>query len=306
MKIAYLLLANNQPLHLSRLINRLNHTGTRFFVHVDKSSDLREFANYLHGSSATLIRPRLSSPWGGLGIVKATLSGIKAIIRSGFDYDYIVLISGNDYPIKPNKFISEFLSANNQSSNYIYCHVMNPGIDHEEFRRIQKYFVRVGSNLIIYPGQNASITLAEKLTQRFCKLLFGNYPRQFIPGVVPVFGSQWWALNNKAIKFIATYLDDNPEFLKYFRYSFVPDEMFFQTILYGTGNEEIMQTIVAESHDSRLTFTHWDRPDELYGQALTLNDFSSLKDSTKLFARKFDELKSRDLLNLIDSEILIL
>ena len=59
--------------------------------------------------------------------------------------------------------------------------------------------------------------------------------------------------------------------------------MFFQAILYGTGNEDGMETITAESHESRLTFTHWDRPEEMYGQALRLNDYEALKNPKSCF-----------------------
>lgn len=80
---------------------------------------------------------------------------------------------------------------------------MDPDIDYEAFRRIKKYFIRVGGKLIIYPGQDESITFAEKTTQRLCRLFFGAYPRQFIPGVVPVLdlnGGPWIAKQSALLR----------------------------------------------------------------------------------------------------------
>ena len=38
--------------------------------------------------------------WGDFNIVKATCEGIKEIVKSGINFDYAILLSGQDYLIK--------------------------------------------------------------------------------------------------------------------------------------------------------------------------------------------------------------
>lgn len=302
MVIAYLILAHKYPSHILRMVNRLNSENVRFFIHVDKNVDIRPFAISELSSKVTFVAPRMSSPWGGLGLVKATINGIRTIVKSGTEYDYVVLLSGQDYPIKTNDKIFERLSANDKKNNYINCHVIRPSVDYEMCRRIQKYHFRIGGKTYTYPAEDISKTFLERTTQRMAKRFFGEYPRPFMPGIIPVFGSQWWALNKVSINYICSFLNERPEFIRYYEYALVPDEMFFQTILFGTGNEELRESIFGFK-DSWMTFCHWDRPGDMYGQPLTMNDYEAIAASDRLFARKFDETLSDELLARLDLDL---
>jgi len=77
---------------------------------------------------------------------------------------------------------------------------------------------------------------------------------------------------------------------------FVPDEMFFQSILANSSYREKI-----ESDD--LRYADWQNPNPLPPKTLETSDFENLKLSPKLFARKFDTNRSRDLLIKIDDEI---
>ena len=39
----YIILAHKNPIQLSRLINRLDDDHSNFYIHIDKSTDIREF-----------------------------------------------------------------------------------------------------------------------------------------------------------------------------------------------------------------------------------------------------------------------
>jgi hypothetical protein len=56
--------------------------------------------------------------------------------------------------------------------------------------------------------------------------------RRKIPlGLVPHGGSNWWCLTRSAVEYVHQFLLTHPQVSNYFRSSFLPDEMFFQTIL---------------------------------------------------------------------------
>ena len=67
-----------------------------------------------------------------MSVVSATLALIELALKHE-PYDYIALLSGQDYLIKSNAYISNFLEAN-YGANYIDVNTQ----DNAEYRRIKK------------------------------------------------------------------------------------------------------------------------------------------------------------------------
>ena len=71
MRVAYLILAYKHPNQLGRLVRRLIHEEARFYIHIDKRSDISEFREDLSRikrlTEMTLL-PRVNSDWGGPGL----------------------------------------------------------------------------------------------------------------------------------------------------------------------------------------------------------------------------------------------
>ncbi len=298
MKIVYLILAHKNPAQLLRLVNRLDTENVTFFIHIDKDSDIRPFKRLIPENRVTFIENRRSTPWGRLGVVRATYDGMRLIENTVPDYDYIVLLSGQDYPIKSNAEIFERLSSNNKQNNYIHCHPFELFGDRKAHSRFEQYYFRINKRLIGYPDPNMR-SVKGRVFQAVAGLFY-KYPRPFLPGISPVFGSQWWALNKQAIQYIIRYLEANPQVFRFFKRTLLPDEMLFQSVLYGTGNQKIMETITPGQW---LTFNHWNRAPELYPQPLNMKDYESIKNSDKLFARKFETGVSDELMDKIDQLI---
>ena len=53
--------------------------------------------------------PRHRSQWGGFGHVRATLKGIDHVVGNGVPFDYAVLLTGQDYPLRSPAAIARFL-----------------------------------------------------------------------------------------------------------------------------------------------------------------------------------------------------
>lgn len=113
MRIGYLILVHKNPPQLKRLINSLWNSKCLFFVHVDAQYNRNLFIEIF---GAEMLRriffiDQITTPWGGFGLVKATLNGISKIVTQN-KVDYIVLLSGQDYPIKNSQIISNYLEEN--------------------------------------------------------------------------------------------------------------------------------------------------------------------------------------------------
>ncbi|MEH2007739.1 MAG: hypothetical protein V7K81_21880, partial [Nostoc sp.] len=82
-----------------------------------------------------------------------------------------------------------------------------------------------------------------------------------------------------------------------FNYTYCPDELFYQILILNSPfKEKIINT--------SLTYLEWSNVNSLHPKILEKNDFEKLRESEKLFARKFDMTIDPDILDIIDKMIL--
>jgi hypothetical protein len=90
-KTAYLILAHTDPKQLERLTNAINYQA-RIFIHLDKKANHDEFKDIKLPHTAQIIQDRFKIYWGGISMIKATLSLIKAALNSEDQYSHLVLL----------------------------------------------------------------------------------------------------------------------------------------------------------------------------------------------------------------------
>nr|WP_295863765.1 beta-1,6-N-acetylglucosaminyltransferase [uncultured Chitinophaga sp.] len=269
MILNFLILVHQQPSQLERLVRLLDFPQARFFIHVDKKTDLKRFRPAVShiSSPVTFIRRRHNISWGGMEMVAATLDLIEAAVAPG-EKGYFILLSGQDLPLKPVTAFYDYLEAHYGEEYLSFRRLpysnwnMNGGLD-----RIEYYWFMDQ----LPPEENMRLYEAQKNAGM----------RRIFPFDINLFGgSQWWCLTNEAATYICDFLNVNPEYTDYFRHTFIPDESFFQTILLNgpfsgrvTGNN--------------LRFMDWSGPE--MPKVLTMDDYDRIMGSGCFFARKFDE-----------------
>lgn len=85
--------------HLRELVEALS--PYEVIVHVDAKVDLSPFAAAVeHCTNVRMLQDRVQVNWGGYSQVRA----IRALVRKGLEFanddDYLVLLSGSDYPLR--------------------------------------------------------------------------------------------------------------------------------------------------------------------------------------------------------------
>ena len=118
-----------------------------------------------------------------------------------------------------------------------------------------------------------------------------GYKRKIPHNLLPCFGSQWWVLHSNAINYIIEYLAQNPQVLNFFKYTWAPDELLFQTILYGSP-------LVKDIKSLSLWYIDWNTNGP--PKTLDSDDIDTLLQSKALLARKFDKNKSLDLIHKLE------
>ncbi|PAD96025.1 beta-1,6-N-acetylglucosaminyltransferase, partial [Terribacillus saccharophilus] len=117
MKLAYIILAHNNELHLKRLIRKLDSENSSFFLHIDKKSSITLSGLGNLEGNLYIMEERYDVKWGGFSIVNVEIELLR-LARSKGQHDFYILMSGVDYPIKSNEDISVFFE-NNKMKNFI-------------------------------------------------------------------------------------------------------------------------------------------------------------------------------------------
>ncbi len=279
MKIAFIIVAHKNPRQIAHLVSLLSADDNHCYIHIDKRVEAvsQEVQQLLaNASNVFFSSKRYACRWGQFSIVNATLSCLRDLHSKKEKCDYVFLISGQDYPIKTLSEIKHFLNEN-RGRQFI-----------EAFPMME-------------PNQWTDGTGAFQSERRVFNWHFFLRSRHFhlplqrqIPGsLAPYGGSQWWALTGDCVSHLMSYVEDNPCIVNYFKYTFIPDETFFQTLICNSPFKE-------EVTGYGLTYIDWQNPNPLPPRVLTVEDFESLKKSDCLFARKFELGRSQELLALIN------
>ena len=299
LKIAYIVLAHKDPAHFSRLIKKLNAPFSSFFIHIDKKADINIFkasVSELPAEKVSFIQ-QFDASWGEIGVIKAEILALQEINNSGVDFDFVILISGQDYPIKSNNFIYDFL-LRNKSKNFLEILPM-PFQDRSDsgMHRLERYYFKLRGRKYIYPPFKGPRSLKEKILFWFFDIYFSK--RKLPYNLQPYGGEHWWCFSKEATNYILYFLEHHPEYFKFHRFSLCADEMFFHTILGNAPDNQIKANIVNDD----LRYIDWSEGKDS-PKILGISDFEVIQKSSKLFARKFESNTDTQILDEIDKIIL--
>ncbi|MDZ8108093.1 MAG: beta-1,6-N-acetylglucosaminyltransferase [Nostoc sp. DedQUE12a] len=312
MKIAYIILGHKSPDQIKRLVCKLNTEGVSFLIHFDKKSENKLYKKLVDEVSIfpnVYFIKRYKIYWGDFSIVRATIEAIKEIFIKNISFDWVILLSGQDYPLKSNNQIQETLQTN--EDRLFISHCVYPAKESKVMNntyRIDYYHINIFNIRLVFPGDLAFNTANESRIKRFIWLrwfslvwlyLVKLFPikRKFPEGFIPYVGSQFWCLSKDCITYIYNFILQNPGFVKFFNYVDIPDEMFFQTIIL---NSMFRDRVASEN----LFYIDWKNPNPKYPRTFVKNDFEILVNCQKLFARKFDATRDVDILDMLDRHTL--
>jgi len=275
MKLAHLILTHAHPQHLQRMISRLAHADSDFYVHVDAKSDITLFLSLANLGNVYFINNREKVYWGGYSIVQATINSFEEILASGRTYGHINLLSGQDYPIKSTAYIHKYLNDNPGKIFMSYRDIMNDW--QEAIPRITQYFL----THYRFKGHYRTELLLNKLLPR----------RKMPDGIIAMGRSQWFTAPPEAIAYILNYLKNERWATRFFKLSWAPDEIIFQTILYNSPFREDMV-------NDNMLYLDWTKG-KPNPKVLNMEDKEVLKNTHELFARKFDP-NDTEILDFLD------
>jgi hypothetical protein len=294
-KIAYLILAHNNPKHLQRLIRALSSSLSAFFIHIDRKSRLGDFSN-VNGDNVYFAQERIPVYWADFSQVEAILVLLRIALAEQHRFDYFVLLSGTDYPLQPASYIESFFERNSgkEFMNIVQmpCEAVGKPIS-----RLTTYKPR--------PGDSKIAKIMRKLLVKTGAIPADRNYKSHLRNLVPHGGSAWWALSREACEYIQSFADNEPQVVNFFKHTVCPDESFFQTILGNSSCKARMQR--------NLTYTDWsgggsspayitEKHLELFAASSSIILDDAYGAGEILFARKFSD-EAKDIVIRLDQLI---
>jgi hypothetical protein len=313
--INYIINAHHHPGQLHRMVKKLNDSGCRFYIHIDKGVEIKPFVEEIEPHDNILFVPkeyREYTPWGGVGFVRATLNVLHLISRENQE-GYSILLSGQDYPVKSNAYIRQYLTKH-YGTSFINTFPLPdarwamgglPRLTHYRVdrsgRRGDFYSLPSIYSPQFYTAGTIRGVLALMISGRFRFLLSLLHRREFPKYLSPYGGSTWWAFPDETARQALSFLDDHPDLLAYHEHTHCPDEILFQSLIRQLGKEGRIKDI----KDS-LTYVNWERKGVPLPVTFSSGDYDELNKLGEhlLFARKFDVESDSRILDMIDRDII--
>ncbi|WP_162817732.1 beta-1,6-N-acetylglucosaminyltransferase [Niabella yanshanensis] len=279
MNICHLIIAHNKPEQVARLAKSLRLPGSDIYVHVDKKTDINAFT-FLESQGVRFVKKRVKVNWGGYSLVEAIVSSLEEIRDGGKPYEFINLLSAQDYPIKKASDFTAFLQENKGKCFIFYEDVEGLFWWKENIVRLTRYHF------------NDFPVKGKYMAQRLVNFLL---PTRKFPMNWKLYGgscSTWWTLPAEAAYFLAHTIGNNRKLRRFAKLTWGADEYLFATILM---NSDFKSRVV----NNNYRFIDWSEKNPR-PKLLTIKDLQAISASESFFARKFDESVDAYVLDKLD------
>lgn len=283
MKIAYLISAYTDPIHLKRLINALDCENAYFFVHVDKKSDFEKF--YFNQANVIWLEKRILVTWGGYSQVKVIFNMLQAALEYREDIEYFVSMTGTDYPIMSNEDIVRMFEAGRQW----ICGYRTP-----EDRNCM-----VMTNDLLW---NNMIGHIERRIRKVINSFWKQKPFTYINKQKAVIfqGSDYWALSRACAEDMLRLYHENLQLRIWMKTAFIPSELMMTTIFFNSRWKNMGFELKGQNVSfQEMTPLHYVVYEDKI-KVMKEEDFDNIVSSGKMFFRKAETGTSDKLLRLID------
>lgn len=295
MKIAFLISANKDARHLRNLVDSLPNDA-EYYIHVDAKRNILHFENMLRRPNVTFIRERTSATPGSLSEVSIQIELLRKALDSA-SHDYLIYLTGNDYPLWGNQRIKDFFDKANGKEILSGISLIGQGraaYPYCDFRPLANHSWQSSSLKAKARGAlRKALNLASihKTLRIHCPMKTYTLYK----------GAASWAITPELGYNIISEWDDNKRLVEYFRTSYRPVETFVPTVALNSEFSQNCTTIkgLYKGIDSVSPLTYIDGSPE--PKTLTEVDFSDLKQEDKMFCRKLVSDYSDGLKSMIDA-----
>ena len=291
--VVFLVASHTRPAQLARLAGRLlgDSERARVVVHHDPTGAPLERARLAH-PRLTFVPDPAPVRWGDFSQVAMFLRGARHALATT-SFDWLVTLSGQDYPLRPVGELEAFLGETERDGFIEGAPVAVPPLGRrltgrgDEFARRYLYRWRAVRAAPPWPRR-----LRRELPDG--RLLVAR-PRVRLPFDAAFRchrGADWFTLSRRAVAAAVAAADARPDLVAHYRATVLPTESFVQTLLHNDRSLDLSPDYAR--------FTRW-RPGAAHPEVLTSADLDALRASPAFFARKFDAEVDPAVLDALDA-----
>jgi hypothetical protein len=285
-RVAYLVLSHRNPDQVLRLVRALREgPAAEVLVRHDQRRSLLRAAD-VEAAGAELIEDRIEVEWAAWSHVEVMLAALRR--AAALDPDWTLVLSGQDYPLRPMAEIEAGLQASDADAmlgSVREIETRRPAGDDEFFLRVAYRHYRRPRHLPHLPRILRPIVYVRDLPP-----LVG-VRRLRLPDLRLYSSADWLTLGRRALDSVLAAGEDRG-LLRAFRRVAVPSESFFASVLLNNPRLRI-------ERDHRR-FAAFARPGVPHPETLTAADLETALASGADFARKFDTAVDAQALDLLD------
>ena len=280
MRLAYLIIAHQQPEQLAQMLYCIQHPDNVYLVMPDSKG--------LTGSEPALqavvrrhpnvfIAPARDMRWASWSLMQARLDGIRELLARPEPWEVLINLSGQDFPLKSQEEIRAFFAAN-EGRNFL--DIVEPEkVWNDPYARIQRIrleppFMKSGWNVP--------------------KLRIDRWSRH-LGQARYVGGRPYMALTRSFCQYLieSSHL---PRWVKTLRHGYRPVEVLPHSFIMNSPHADTVENRLLHEEDWSAGGSH--------PKVFTLADRERLERSDKLFARKFDSRQDNEILRVLEKRVL--
>jgi hypothetical protein len=271
-------MAHKEPLQVQRLIKKFEPFPIDFYIHLDKKIPFGPFEFLTNLSQVHFIKNRIRVRWASYSFLNAVLQSVKEVTQTGIAYDFITVMSGQDYPIKPVESLLGQLEKN-KGRNYVCFETGTEWWDHA-ISRVNRYHF---TNFDFRGRYRIQFFLNAFLPTRKFPLPYKLYggPRAMCMTITP-----------ECAAYLVDFIEKDKKLRRFIRFTWGPDEFVIPTLVM---NSPFKDSVINDN----FYYIDWSAGGS-NPKILRVEDYNKLMATDKFMARKFDIKVDSAILDKID------
>ena len=304
LRICYFIQNHRAPQQLARLVGTLRRfqPGARILVGHDEFAGLASADEIRRAVDTDVFAFREPARRGYFSLFQPYLDALEWLAGRGISYDWIVYLSGQDYPVQPLRRFEERLAAGDSDAFLRFWGAWSPDNPWGRMKQGVRRYAYQYRDAPAWP--RAALRLLRSLngiqSRMHVHLVYGprigwRKPSPFGPGLVCQGGRQWTTLSRACAEHVLEEARARPELIEWFRNTLCPDEAVVQTLLVNSGRFRLS--------DDDLRYVDFSGGHRGHPRTLTAADLPTVTSGPYYFARKVDQGTDPELLDRLDSWI---
>jgi hypothetical protein len=271
MKQVFLIQAHKDVDQLNTLVEQLCDADFLVYVNLDRKWRVDPAAVH---PAARQVAHRIDVHWGTFSQVQAVLHSLAQILEEVPEFDKVLFMSAQDFPLLSNARLKDVLAAL-RGRELIDTVPFGMGPGHWAAAYRYQFF---------YPGHGGPLLrLACGVANRVMR---ATGLRRRMPGGLKAYGGgSWWSMSRECARAILERVRREPGLLRFFRSVACPDEMFFQTLVMDSPfGERVL--------GKNFRYVQWPENGARNPEVLGEGDLVRIVQSGAHFCRKIDSRTS--------------